>query len=72
MESGEKSAQILALNLIKKWLRSNYIGYIQTNGTMFEKYDAEKVRVKINKLIVYKLKIIKIIEIDSIVFIIIS
>ena len=43
MKSEEKTAQRLALNLIKKWVRSNYLGYIQTNGTMFEKYDAEKV-----------------------------
>ena len=44
MKSGEKSAQNLALNLIKKWVRSNYIGYVQSNGTMFEKYDAKKVK----------------------------
>ena len=45
MKSGEKSAQNLALNLIKKWVRSNYIGYVQSNGTMFEKYDANKVKL---------------------------
>ena len=44
MKSEEKSAQNLALNLIKKWVRSNYIGYVQSNGTMFEKYDAKKVK----------------------------
>jgi len=45
MKSREKSAQQFALNLISKWLRSNYIGYVQTNGTMFEKYDAKKIGV---------------------------
>ena len=56
MKSGDKYAQLLALNLIKKWVRSNYIGYVQTNGTMFEKYDAEKVRMKREWIILTKAK----------------
>ena len=50
MKSGEKHAEILGRNLVKKWVKSNYIAYIQTNGTMFEKYDAQKVRESINFL----------------------
>ena len=52
MKSREKSAQQFALNLISKWLRSNYFGYVQTNGTMFEKYDAKKVIHNLNFLII--------------------
>ena len=43
MKSGEKSSEQLGINLVKKWIKSNYIAFSQTNGTMFEKYDAEKV-----------------------------
>ena len=43
MKNGEKSAELLGINLVKKWIKSNYIAFSQTNGTMFEKYDAEKV-----------------------------
>ena len=52
MKSREKSAQQFALNLISKWLRSNYLGYVQTNGTMFEKYDAKKVIHNLKILII--------------------
>ena len=43
MKSGDKSAQIVAKNLVRKWVKSNYVSYMETNGTMFEKYDANKV-----------------------------
>ena len=46
IKSGEDSAKLLGLNLVKKWVKINYIAFSQTNGTMFEKYDAEKVNTE--------------------------
>lgn len=35
------NAQLVAYNLASKWVLTNYVGFSRT-GTMFEKYDAEK------------------------------
>ena len=43
MNCGTKSSKALAINLVKKWINTNYVAFTQTNGTMFEKYDAQKV-----------------------------
>ena len=43
MNCGTELSKSLAMNLIKKWINANYVAFIQTNGTMFEKYDAQKV-----------------------------
>ena len=59
VNSGEKSAQVLALNLVRKWVKTNYVAFSQTNGTMFEKYDAEKVTK--TKLLQYSMNDIKIV-----------
>ena len=48
LNSGDKSANSVALHVVKKWVKSNYIAFLQTNGSMFEKYDAEKVKVYTN------------------------
>ena len=43
MNCGTELSKSLAMNLVKKWINANYVAFSQTNGTMFEKYDAQKV-----------------------------
>ena len=43
MNCGTVSSKSLAINLVKKWITTNYVAFTKTNGTMFEKYDAQKV-----------------------------
>ena len=43
MNCGTVSSKSLAINLVKKWINTNYVAFTKTNGTMFEKYDAQKV-----------------------------
>ena len=43
MNCGTVSSKSLAINLVKKWITTNYVAFTKTKGTMFEKYDAQKV-----------------------------
>ena len=39
----ETEGEELAKKLVQKWVKNNYVAYKQSNGKMFEKYDAEQV-----------------------------
>ena len=40
----ETEGEQLALDLVQRWVKNNYVAYQQSKGNMFEKYDAETVR----------------------------
>ena len=40
----ETEGEQLALDLVQRWVKNNYVAYQQSKGKMFEKYDAETVR----------------------------
>ena len=44
--TGDPVAEELALELAQKWVRNNWVAYMQTNKTIFEKYDVEQVSLR--------------------------
>ena len=42
--ANEEDGKKLALDLVQKWVKNNYVTYVQSKGKMFEKYDVEQVR----------------------------
>ena len=41
--TNDDAAKKLALDLVQKWVKNNYVAYVQSKGKMFEKYDVEQV-----------------------------
>jgi neutral trehalase len=39
----ETEGEQLAVDLVQKWVKNNYVAYLQSKGKMFEKYDVEQV-----------------------------
>ena len=42
--TNDDAAKKLALVLVQKWVKNNYVAYVQSKGKMFEKYDVEQVK----------------------------
>ena len=40
----DDAAKKLALDLVQKWVKNNYVTFVQSKGKMFEKYDVEQVK----------------------------
>ena len=49
--TGEPDAAQMALDIVKKWMKNNWLSWKQSDHAIFEKYDVKRVRIsKENRL----------------------